>query len=124
MLSIPPATKTSASPAMMALAAIITVFSPEPQTLFIAAAPTVSGKPPRKAACLAGACPPPADTTFPMSTSYTVDGSTPARSTAALTALAPRSVTSTELNAPINFPTGVLAAERITASLPSPFPFI
>jgi hypothetical protein len=43
MLSMPPATTTSASPARMACAASITALRPEPQTLLIVNAPTRVG---------------------------------------------------------------------------------
>ena len=45
MLSMPPATMTSASPARMADAPIITAFSPEPHTLLMVVALTPSGRP-------------------------------------------------------------------------------
>ncbi len=41
MLSVPPATMTSASPARMARAASMTVFMPEPQTIFTVKAGTL-----------------------------------------------------------------------------------
>ena len=58
--SMPPATATSMSPVAMPWAASITAFSPEPHTLLIVSAATVSGSPPRSAACRAGAWPRPA----------------------------------------------------------------
>jgi hypothetical protein len=45
MFSIPPATRRDASPALMAWAASITAFSPEPQTLLTVWAGTDSGRP-------------------------------------------------------------------------------
>ena len=45
MLSVPPATITSASPHLMDWAASITAFRPEPQTLFTVCAGTDSGRP-------------------------------------------------------------------------------
>ncbi len=68
MLSIPPATTISASPSAIACAASITDFSPEPQTLFTVMHSTEVGSPAKIAACLAGACPTPAETTLPMMT--------------------------------------------------------
>ncbi len=91
-------------------------FSPEPQTLLTVLALTVAGMPPKIPDWRAGACPSPAWTTFPMMTSSMSPGSMPARSTAALTAIAPSCVAGTLLNVPWNFPIGVRAAERITAS--------
>ena len=65
------------SPARMAWAAIITLLSPEPHTLFTVTAGTVAGTPPWMAACRAGACPTPAVRTFPKTTSCTISGSIP-----------------------------------------------
>ena len=45
MLSIPPATTISASPARIDWAASITALSPEPHTLLIVTQPTASGTP-------------------------------------------------------------------------------
>ena len=45
MLSWPPATMMSASPALIACAASATAFNPEPQTLLIVIEPTVTGMP-------------------------------------------------------------------------------
>ena len=68
-------------------------------------------------ACRAGACPAPAETTCPIVTSSMEAGSMPARSTAALMATAPSRVAGVLANAPINFPMGVRAPERMTASV-------
>jgi hypothetical protein len=46
-------------------------FIPEEQTLFMVVQVTETGRPPKIAACLAGACPTPADNTFPNITSST-----------------------------------------------------
>ena len=70
----------------------ITALRPEPQTLLMVVALTESGNPALRAAWRAGAWPAPAWMTWPMKTSSTFDGSTPARSTAARMATAPRSV--------------------------------
>ena len=117
MFSIPPATSTSASPARIACAASATVFSPEPQTLFTVVAGTVSGSPPRSAACRAGFWPRPADRTLPISTSSTASGSTPARRTASAMTRAPRSTAGTDDSAPWKPPMGVRTALTMTASL-------
>ena len=60
MLSMPPATMMSASPARMAWLACITAFIPDPHTLLMVVALTVTGSPAARAACRAGAWPAPA----------------------------------------------------------------
>ena len=60
MLSMPPATIESASPARIAWAASMTALRPEPHTLLIVTAAMVSGKPALRAACRAGFWPTPA----------------------------------------------------------------
>ena len=77
MLSMPPATMTSASPARMAAAPIITAFSPEPQTLLMVVALTPSGSPAFSAAWRAGAWPAPACRTWPMIASSIRSGAMP-----------------------------------------------
>ena len=84
--------------------------------MFTANAPTSGGNPAKMAACRAGACPEPAVTTCPMMTSSICVGSMPARSTATFTAAAPSLGAGIEDNTPMNFPMGVRAPERITAS--------
>jgi hypothetical protein len=116
MLSMPPATISSASPARMADAPIITAFSPEPHTLLIVVALTPSGRPAFRAAWRAGACPAPACSTWPMIASSIRSGATPARSTAARMATAPRSVAGVVERAPPNLPIGVRAADRMYTS--------
>ena len=116
MLSMPPATMTSASPARMADAPIITAFSPEPQTLLMVVALTPSGSPALSAACRAGAWPAPAWSTWPMIASSMRSGAIPARSTAARMAMAPRSVAGVVESPPPNLPIGVRAAERMYTS--------
>ena len=69
MLSIPPATITSWLPTARLCAAIITAFIPEAHTLLIVVQGVEIGSPAPRVACLAGACPEPADTTLPMYTS-------------------------------------------------------
>ena len=114
--SMPPATIRSASPARMADAPIITALSPEPHTLLIVVALTPSGRPAFNAACRAGAWPAPAWSTWPMIASSIFSGATPARSTAARMAVAPRSVAGVVESPPPNLPIGVLAAERMYTS--------
>ena len=113
MLSIPPATTSSASPARIAAAASMIALRPEPQTRLIVVAGVVSGRPAVSAAWRAGACPAPACSTWPIRTSSTsaVAGSRPARSTAARIATAPSSVAGTPASAPPNLPIGVRAAD-------------
>ena len=88
---MPPATMTSASPALIACAASITALSPEPHTLLIVTALTVAGMPDLSSACRAGACPTPPWMTLPMMTSWTSPPAMPARSSAARMATAPSS---------------------------------
>src|SRR5258707_7492277 len=114
--SIPPATATSMSPARIAWSAIITAFRPEPQTLLMVSAATCSGRPPLSAACRAGFCPSPAETTLPMMHSSTICGSMPARRTASATARAPSWVAVNPFSAPRNFPVGVRTADTMTDS--------
>src|SRR3972149_2664085 len=59
MLSMPPATTRSASPAFIAWAANIPAFRPDPQTLLRVVAQTVSGRPAKMAAWRGGARPRP-----------------------------------------------------------------
>ncbi len=74
MDSIPPATIISASPALMAWAAIMTDFRPEAHTLFMVVAGTSLGIPDRMSTCRAGFCPWPAVRTLPKITSSTCSG--------------------------------------------------
>ena len=110
---MPPATITSASPARIAAAPIITALSPEPHTLLMVVALTPLGRPALRAACRAGACPAPAWMTWPMIASSTRSGAIPARCTAARMAVAPSSVAGTVESPPPNLPIGVLAADRM-----------
>src|SRR5437867_371840 len=116
MLSVPPATITSASPHLIAWAASMTAFSPEPQTLFTVCAGTDSGRPALTAACRAGFMPSPACRMQPRITSSTWSGRTPARRTASRTATVPSSTADTSLNAPPKLPMGVRQPERMTTS--------
>ena len=90
MLSMPPATTISALPVWIACCARATAFSPEPQTLLMVMAPTLSGSPPPSAAWRAGFCPSPAG--HHVAHDAFVDacsGSMPARFTASRTTMAP-----------------------------------
>ena len=66
--SMPPAITTLACPEIISLAAIITAFRLEPQTLLIVVHGVEYGKPAFIATCLAGACPEPACKTCPIYT--------------------------------------------------------
>jgi hypothetical protein len=89
---------------------------PEAHTLLTVVQGTVSGIPANKAACLAGAWPTPACTTFPMKTSSTIDGSSDILLSAAFMAAAPNLVAGTSDRLPKKLPMGVLTAETITTS--------
>ena len=112
--SMPPVTMTSWSPARIIGSAISTARIEEAQTLLIVSAPTSFGIPAPIAACRAGACPTPACRTWPMITYSTSFGSSPARSSAALIAIAPSSGAWYAASPPPSFPNGVRAAETIT----------
>ena len=121
MLSIPPATTISASPALISAAASMIALRPEPQTRLIVVALVESGRPALSVACRAGAWPAPACSTWPMSTSSIASAGTPARSTAAAMAMPPKVVAGTSASAPANLPIGVRAAEtRYTAPFRPP----
>src|SRR6516225_9570113 len=91
----------------------MTAFRPEPHTLLIVVAPTELGTPALIAACRAGFCPIPADTTFPISTSSTSAGATPAFWSAALMHTAPKAGAGTLASAPPSEPIGVRTPETI-----------
>jgi hypothetical protein len=80
MLSIPAAMQALAAPLWIVRAARIVAWSPEPQTLLTIVQLTESGKAPFLEACLAGAWPTPAETTFPTNNSWILSGSIPVRS--------------------------------------------
>ena len=69
MLSWPPAMMMSESPSRIACAASITAFSPEPQTLLMVIAGTLTGRPALMTAWRAGFWPTPAVRTWPRITS-------------------------------------------------------
>ena len=91
MLSMPPATMMSQVPTDSMSWANITAFMPEPHILDSVTAPTDCGRPAASVAWRAGAWPWPAIRQLPNSTSPMSAPATPARSTAALMATAPRS---------------------------------
>src|SRR5574341_998677 len=95
----------------------MTAFRPDPQTLLIVVAFTVSGSPAPFAAWRAGAWPRPAVSTFPMITSSTVSGWTFALCRASLITMLPRTVALRGLNTPFRFPIGVRTAPAITTCL-------
>src|SRR3546814_9422761 len=97
---MPPATMTSALPAARLSAAIIAAFMPEPHILLIVTASVDLGRPAPSAAWRAGAWPRPAGRTQPMYQRSISSGETPARSTAALTAVAPNWVALAPASAP------------------------
>jgi hypothetical protein len=101
----------------MAWQAIMTALSPEPQTLFMVVEGTVAGTPAKMAACLAGACPMPAETTFPISTSSILLTSIPALLIASLMTIAPSWEAVKLERLPKKAPLGVRQAERITTSV-------
>src|SRR6266481_8059055 len=116
MLSMPPATTTSASPSAITRAPSITASRPEPHTLLTVTQGVVLGSPAYRAAWRAGACPTPPCSTWPMKTVFTSSGFTPARSIAALMTTAPRRGAGRLDSEPWNAPIGVLAAPTITTS--------
>src|SRR5262245_44235121 len=91
----------------------MTAFRPEPQTLLIVVAPTELGTPALIAACRAGFCPIPADTTFPISTSLSSVDGTPAFSSAALMHTAPKAGAERLASTPPSEPIGVRTPETI-----------
>src|SRR5208337_1123996 len=114
MLSIPPATTTSAEPARKRSVATIAAFMPEPHILLIVVQPAATGSPAPSEAWRAGAWPCPAGSTQPIRISSTLSGDTPARSTAAEIARAPSAGAATSLKPPRNPPIGVRAAPTMT----------
>src|SRR5437667_86619 len=104
MLSMPPATITSASPSWMAWAASTTAFSPEPQALFTVKLGTSFGTPPSSAATRPGLRPSPAGSTWPRITSSTCAGSRRARRMASRTTTPPSLVAGVCARAPPRVP--------------------
>src|SRR5947209_5997874 len=113
MLSMPPATITSASPSWTAWAASTTAFSPEPQALFTVKLGTSFGTPPSSAATRPGFNPRPAGSTWPRITSSTCAGSRRARRIASRTATPPSLVAGVCARAPPRVPMPVRVALTI-----------
>src|SRR5512137_215015 len=99
----------------MACAASMTAFRPEPHTLLIVMAGTVTGSPALITACRAGFWPTPAVSTWPMITSSTWSGFTPARASTSLMTIAPSSDAGILASEPPNLPMAVRAAATMTA---------
>ena len=118
MLSSPPATMQSASPAMMRCAAIAMVCRPDEQKRFTVTPLTVTGMPARIAESRAMLLPVAfSGVAQPSTTSSTSAGSIPARSTACLTTWPPSVAPWVMLKAPRNaLPIGVRAVDTMTAS--------
>src|SRR6266581_1404315 len=117
MLSTPPATKTSPSPALIARAAALTAPRPEEQSRLNVTPATETGRPASSAAIRATLrLSSPAWFAQPRYTSSTSAGSTPARRTTSRTTSAARSSGRTSFNAPRWRPIGVRTASTITAS--------
>src|SRR3954469_1955500 len=119
MLSSPPATMQSASPAMMRWAAIAMVCRPDEQKRFTVTPETVTGIPARMADSRATFEPVAfSGVAQPSTTSSTSAGSIPARSTACFTTWPPSVAPCVMLNAPRKaLPIGVRAVDTITASV-------
>src|SRR5436305_148472 len=111
---MPPPTPTSTSPARIAWSRITAARTPLAHTLLTVSEETSLGMPALICAWREGICPWPACRTWPMTTWSTCSGSTLARSSAAVMAVAPRSVASSELRPPPSFPIGVRAVPRMT----------
>jgi len=111
--SWPPATTMSASPCAIDWAPSIAALSPEPQTLLMVIAGIMCGRPALIAAWRAGFWPTPAASTWPMITSDTWSGATPARSSTLRMMSAPRSAAGVLARLPPNLPIGVRAAPTI-----------
>ncbi|MNE48299.1 hypothetical protein D3C80_1427540 [compost metagenome] len=114
MLSIPPATTTSALPASSRSWASIAAFIPEPHILFTVEHTVPWLRPAPSAAWRAGAWPWPACSTQPMITSSTASLARLARSRVARIAAAPNCAAVTSLKSPRKPPMGVRAALTIT----------
>ena len=106
---MPPATIRSAEPTASMSWAKIAACMPEPHTLLTVVASTERGRPAPSAAWRARAWPRPAGSTQPMKIFSTASGETPARSTAAATAVAPSWVALAPARAPWKLPIGVRA---------------
>ena len=111
---MPPATTMLAEPALTRSWASMIAFMPEPQTLLMVVQPVDFGRPAASEAWRAGAWPRLAGSTQPMITSETSATGTPACSTAALIAVAPRVVVGTPVNWPRKEPMAVRLAPTMT----------
>ena len=114
MLSMPPAATTSASPSRIWSKPIITALRPEEQTLLTVVAGVRSLKPAFRVACLAGACPTPALSTLPMTTSSTRSMGTLADFMTSNRTVAPNSGAVREARPPPQVPMGVRLAATMT----------
>ena len=116
MFSWPPHTTMSASPLAIDCAPSMAAFRPEPQTLLMVIAGIMSGSPAQIAAWRAGFWPTAAVSTWPMITSDTWSGATPARSSALRMMCAPSFAAGTPASEPPNFPIAERAAPTMTIS--------
>src|SRR5215218_8672651 len=115
--STPPATTTSYCPAISPAAAKCTDCCDDPHCRSTVTPVTDSGQPAVSAAvrAMSKVCSPTCDTQ-PQMTSSTSAGSSPARSTRAVSTCADRSAGCTPDSPPLRLPTGVRTASTITAS--------
>lgn len=102
----------------MASTPSISAFIADAHTLLTVVHGVACDSPAPNAACLAGACPTPAVSTFPKNTSSTLAGEIPARATASLMATAPSAGALKEENTPPKGaePMGVRAMDTIHTS--------
>src|SRR5689334_15898520 len=100
----------------MACAPNITDFNPEEQTLLMVVHGTSKGSLAPRAACRAGACPRLAETTLPISTSWTCSAVTPEAFNAPSMAFDPNCVAESPDNEPPKLPIGVRTAETTNTS--------
>ena len=112
--SMPPATTTSAEPALIRSWPSMIAFMPEPQTLLIVVQPVPTGRSAPSDAWRAGAWPRLAGSTQPMITSVTSAGATPDWSSAARMAVAPSLGVGTPVNWPRKEPMAVRLAPTMT----------
>ena len=119
MLSTPPATNTSPSPAITRCAAVAMVCRPLEQKRLMVMPGTLTGQPARSAICRAMFTPvAPSGLAQPISTSSTSAGSMPARAIACCTLCAPSVAPWVMLKAPFQLlARAVRAVETMTASV-------
>src|SRR5438105_12768200 len=113
MDSAPLASTHSDSPLLMESNASAMDFMPEAQAMLTVYAGTSFGTPLRMEIWRAGLGPPPAWRALPKMVCWTCSGAMPARSMAALAAMAPISAAVNDASEPPNLPIGVRTAERI-----------